>query len=150
VTELANNNDISDVIATANALIAAFGRHDTEAYFAHFADNATMVFHNTANVMTSRAAYEAEWATWEADGFVVHSCSTHDQQVTMHADVAVFTHRVQTKLTDADGDHDARERETIVFARQHDGRWLVVHEHLSLDLFAEEGETIGETVAGAA
>jgi ketosteroid isomerase-like protein len=29
------------------------------------------------------------------------------------------------------GEHDLAERETIVFRRHADGRWLGVHEHLS-------------------
>ena len=50
------------------------------------------------------------------------------------ADVVVFTHRVATHLRDADGEHDLAERETIVFRRVADGRWLGVHEHLSATL----------------
>jgi ketosteroid isomerase-like protein len=129
-------SEYQSVIDTADALIAAFGRHDTAAYFDFFDDNATMVFHNTPQVMTSRSAYEAEWASWEAATFVVRGCSSHEQQVSFAGDVAIFTHRVHTQLTDADGDHDARERETIVFRRNNAGQWKVVHEHLSVDGFA--------------
>jgi len=48
-------------------------------------------------------------------------------------DVAVFSHRVRTRVHDAAGDHDLAERESIVFRRSRDGRWLGVHEHLSVD-----------------
>jgi len=46
-------------------------------------------------------------------------------------DVAVFTHRVQTKLVGID--EIQRERESIIFHREANGRWLAVHEHLSID-----------------
>ena len=42
-----------------------------------------------------------------------------------------MTHRVRTSLAGADD--VSCERETIVFRRGADGRWLAVHEHLSLD-----------------
>lgn len=47
--------------------------------------------------------------------------------------VAVFTHRVQTRVTTNHGEEDLRERETIVFQLREDGRWIAVHEHLSPD-----------------
>jgi ketosteroid isomerase-like protein len=121
------------VCAAADELIDAFGSHDVARYFDCFADNATMLFHANAQVMASRAEYEAEWASWEATGFRVHSCQSSEQRVNFYNDVAVFTHRVLTHLTDADGDHITHERETIVFEQSPVGRWLVVHEHLSID-----------------
>ena len=48
-------------------------------------------------------------------------------------DIAVYAHRVRTRIRDADGEHDLAERESIVFRREADGRWLGVHEHLSAE-----------------
>lgn len=122
----------TEVLEAAADLVAAFGAHDRERYFAAFAPDATFLFHTTPGMLGSRPAYEAEWASWEADGFRVLSCISRDQHVQGLGDgIAVFTHSVRTRTRDADGEHDLAERETIVFRREPDGRWLGVHEHLS-------------------
>jgi ketosteroid isomerase-like protein len=122
----------SEVRAAAAALVRAFGAHDVAGYFGAFAPDATFLFHTTDRLLSSRAAYEAEWADWEAGGFHVLACKSLDGHVQpLAAGVAVFTHRVRTRVRDADGEHDLAERETIVFRREADGRWLGVHEHLS-------------------
>ncbi len=124
----------AEVAAAAAALVAAFGAHDVAGYFRAFAPEATFLFHATPRLLESRAAYEAEWRSWEADGFRVLGCRSIEQVVhPLTADVAVFTHRVRTRVRDADGEHDLAERETIVFRREVDGRWLGVHEHLSAE-----------------
>ncbi|BDX35018.1 hypothetical protein TUM20985_55650 [Mycobacterium antarcticum] len=113
-------------------VIAAFGAHDTERYFAGFAPEATFLFHAEPALLPSRAAYEALWAGWERDGFRVLSCRSLNPRLDLITDdVAVFTHTVRTRL--AGVDEEQRERETIVLRREPDGRWLGVHEHLSLD-----------------
>lgn len=117
-------------LAAARAVVEAFGAHDTDAYFAGFADDATFVFHNHPDVLVGREAYRALWAEWEADGFHVEGCTSHEARCDLVApDVAVFTHRVRTLLA---GEGEQRERETIVLARR-DGAWIAVHEHLSVD-----------------
>lgn len=122
----------NEVLEAAAGLVAAYGAHDVERYFGAFAPDATFVFHTSPLPFRSRAAYRAEWAGWEAGGFHVLACRSSDQHVqAIDTDVAVFTHRVATHLRDADGEHDLLERETIVFRRAADGRWLGVHEHLS-------------------
>ncbi len=128
--------DEQSVLDAARALTAAFGAHDTITYFSMFADDASLSFHNVSRIMTSRAEYEAEWATWEADGFQVLSCRSHGGRAQVIGDVAVYTHRVTTQLKDGDGVAESFERETIVFNRADGDRWLVVHEHLSIDSFA--------------
>lgn len=136
-----------EVLASAAALVAAFGAHDTAAYFDSFAADATFVFYTHPEPLRSRAAYEELWATWEADGFRVVSCESSDRHVqVLGEDLAVFTHRVHTVVrtpgvdgaengaADAAADAAAEpldERETIVFRREPDGRWVAVHEHLS-------------------
>ncbi len=122
----------SAVLAAADALVAAFGRHDSKAYFNAFAPSATFIFYNLDRTLADRAAYEAEWALWESrDGFRVKSCRSTDRTVQVVGETAIFTHAVETELTTAGENLMNRERETIVFAREPDGRWLAIHEHLS-------------------
>ncbi|MBT2529304.1 hypothetical protein J7E91_28865 [Streptomyces sp. ISL-99] len=70
----------AEVRAAAANLVAAFGAHDTDRYFAAFAEDATFLF-------------PAEHAAGEEE--------------------------------------ELRERETVVLRCAPDGRWLVIHEHLS-------------------
>ena len=121
-----------DVARAADRLVAAFGAHDRDAYFAAFAPDATFLFHTSPGLFASRSAYEQEWASWEADGFQVESCETSDRRIDIVAsDVAILTHRVRTRLA---GEPEVqRERETIVFRRTPHDTWLGVHEHLSPD-----------------
>jgi len=123
-----------EVAAAAAAIVAAFGAHDVDRYFEAFAPEATFLFYSTPRRLPSRSAYEAEWRSWEEDGFRVLSCQSLEPRVQLLTpDVAVFTHRVRTRIRDADGEHDLAERETIVFRREAGGRWLGVHEHLSAE-----------------
>lgn len=123
-----------EVMAAAAALVAAFGAHDVEGYFGSFAPDASFLFYTTDRVLETRAAYEEEWRSWEASGFRVLGCQSLDGRVQpLTEDVAAFTHRVRTRVRDAEGEHDLAERETIVFRRSADGRWLGVHEHLSAE-----------------
>ena len=124
--------DEADVLGAAAALVAAFGAHDTAAYFACFAPDASFVFHTTPDRLPDRAAYERLWAAWEADdGFRVHGCTSSAGEVHLFGDAAVFVHDVSTDVELAGDREVVQERETIVFARQDGGRWLAVHEHLS-------------------
>lgn len=122
-----------EVRAVASSLVAAFGRADTAAYFGHFAEDATFLFHTTPRRLGSRAEYEAEWRKWEREeGFRVLSCHSAEQEVQDLGDVAVLTHRVCTRIRTSKGEEELLERETIVFRRFADG-WRAVHEHLSPD-----------------
>lgn len=126
------SDDADAVRSAAEDLVRAFGAHDREGYFASFAPSATFLFHAMDRLLGSRAEYEELWGQWESEGFRVLGCESRDARVDVVAPgVAVFTHRVVTTVADAEA--PMRERETIVFARQGDGRWLAVHEHLSLD-----------------
>lgn len=123
-----------EVLATAEHLVRSFGTSDLEEYFGCFETDATFVFHTTNRVLGSLAQYREEWATWQhEDGFRVLSCRSSDQRVQDLGNVAVFTHRVSTRTATTGGEDEVAERETIVFRRQDDGRWLGVHEHLSID-----------------
>jgi ketosteroid isomerase-like protein len=123
----------ADLLAAADALIESFGSHDTAAYFDAFAPEASFVFYTTAGRLETREAYERLWHQWEReDGFHVLSCESTDRRVQMLGDVGVFTHSVTTVAESAGERRTTLERETIVFALR-EGRWLVVHEHLSPD-----------------
>lgn len=116
----------------ANRLLADFARNDVDAYFSAFRPDATFLFHNVPELMASRDAYRAEFARWLRDGFRVIAYESEGQWIHVLGDVAIFTHRSLTRSSSRTGVEEARERETIVFAREADGRWLGVHEHLSL------------------
>jgi ketosteroid isomerase-like protein len=120
----------ADVLAAAASLVDAFGRHDVGAYFAAFRPDATFVFHTHPEPLRSRADYEHLWRTWETDGFRVLGCTSTDQHVQVLGEVAVFTHRVATRVRIGGAEEDLDERETIVFLRE-DAGWTAVHEHLS-------------------
>jgi len=122
----------ADVLEAARVLVEAFGAHDTEAYFASFAADATFVFYTHEEPLRSREAYRELWTGWEQDGFRVLSCASSEQHVqVLAADVAAFTHRVHTVVRTGAAEESLDERETIVFRREAGGRWLAVHEHLS-------------------
>ena len=132
-TTLPDAQSLIEVVAAADAIVAAFGRHDPKAYFALFAPEATFVFHTTPRRLDSRADYEAEWAKWERDdGFRVRSCRSTDQKAQLFGDVAVFSHSTRTELSTKQGDDIMLERETIIFHRR-GGKWVAVHEHVSPD-----------------
>lgn len=122
----------SGVLAAANRLVDAFSRHDTEAYFGAFAEDASFIFHNLDRVLASREAYRSEWQLWEIrDGFKVLGCRSSDQFVQMAGDVAVFTHKVETDVSVGGETITNLERETVVFRRE-GGQWVAFHEHLSV------------------
>ncbi len=123
---------VEEVRAAAETLVAAFGRGDLDAYFDCFSADATFLFHSTDALLPSTADYRCEWARWEDEqDFGVLECATSDTVVRLHGDTAVLTHRVRTTVTASGATSVLHERETIVFRRQDDGRWLAVHEHLS-------------------
>jgi len=123
-----------EVLAAAADLVSAFGSHDRDRYFGCFAPEATFLFHSAGALLGSRAAYEKDWDGWVRDGFQVLGCVSTQQRVDLLSeDVAVFTHCVRTRLRDGDGETTLAERETIVMRRDPEGRWLGVHEHLSVD-----------------
>jgi ketosteroid isomerase-like protein len=120
----------AEVLVAAGSLVDAFGRHDVDAYFAAFRPDATFVFHTHPRPLRSRGDYRRLWNTWEDDGFRVLGCESSDQHVQVLGEVAVFSHRVATRVRLGGEEEQLDERETIVFAREPEG-WAAVHEHLS-------------------
>ncbi|MEK1905592.1 MAG: nuclear transport factor 2 family protein [Pseudomonas sp.] len=120
------------VLAAARELVRAFASNDTEAYFAAFSEDASFVFHTCPQPLLSRAAYQALWSEWQADGFEVLSCTSSNPWVSLQGDTALFIHDVTTHLQVGGERIESLERETIVFRKQQEqGRWLACHEHLS-------------------
>ncbi|MEK1933750.1 MAG: nuclear transport factor 2 family protein [Pararhizobium sp.] len=120
------------VLAAADRLVEAFGRHDRDSYFSAFAPEATFIFHSLDRRLGTRAEYEAEWTLWETrDGFRVRACRSSERDVQLAGSVAIFTHSVDTDLAFNGEPSTSTERETIVFEKQATGEWLAIHEHLS-------------------
>ncbi|UUY09199.1 nuclear transport factor 2 family protein [Pseudomonas sp. J452] len=120
------------VLQAAEQLVAAFARNDTAAYFAAFSEDASFVFHTCAQPLLSRAAYQALWQEWQADGFEVLACTSSNPVVSLQGELAIFIHDVATRLRLGNEEVASLERETIVFRQQQEqGRWLACHEHLS-------------------
>jgi hypothetical protein len=124
--------DHDAVLAAATRLVACFGSHKRDEYFACFAPDASFVFHSSPTILRSRRAYEAQWERWEQDdGFRVVSCASTGGDVLMIGPAAaVFTHSVETVVRTREGEATLHERESIIFAKV-GKRWLAVHEHLS-------------------
>jgi uncharacterized protein (TIGR02246 family) len=122
----------ADVRAVAERLVAAFGSGRLDDYFACFTDDATFIFHNTPERLESVDAYRRLWGRWvRKDDFRVVGCTSSAVRVQVLGDAAVFAHDVVTDVVTRAGVETLHERETIVFARQSDGGWQAVHEHLS-------------------
>jgi hypothetical protein len=132
MTESTEDRDRStEVLDVASELVHSFGAGDVASYFSYFDPSASFIFYTTPGRLESRAAYEAEWRTWERDSsFRVLSCESANQRVQMFGDVAIFSHDVSTVVSTTAGEESMSERETIVFQRSSDG-WTAVHEHLS-------------------
>lgn len=120
-----------EVLEAARAIVDAFAATDTARYFAGFAPDASFIFHAEEQRLESRAAYEKLWNGWVAEGWSVVSCGSTDRLVTAFAGGAVFAHDVATTVRTSAGEEFYRERETMVFRREPDGKLLAIHEHLS-------------------
>ena len=122
----------SEVREAVDRLVAAFGDGRLDDYFGAFHPDCSFVFYTTDHRLESVAEYRAVWDRWvNEDDFAVLDCRTGDTRVQLWGDVAVVSHSVETKVRSAGEESVVNERETIVLARQTDGGWLGVHEHLS-------------------
>ena len=120
----------SAVLEAYEQLVSAFreGR-DT---FGSFAAEATIV--DGGRWFGSLAEYSAAWDAWvERVGHlpVPVSVETKVMSLQMLGDTAVLIHSIESRERTDAGEETEREIETIVFDRQPDGRWLIVHQHLS-------------------
>ena len=120
------------VLEAADRLVAAFGEGRVDDYFACFHPRATFVFYMTDHRLESAAEWRELWDRLaHEEDFKVLECSSRERRVQDLGDTAVFTHDVETRVSTRSGEELLQERETIVFAREEDGSWLAVHEHLS-------------------
>jgi ketosteroid isomerase-like protein len=131
--------DVADALSTLDALVEAFSRTDTTAYFACLAPEATFLFHTEPEVIAGRDAYRALWDSWVTGGWRVVGCQSSDRQVQLLGGAAVVTHRVRTTIRTPQGEQRLDERETVVVARGDDDVVRVVHEHLSVTPSTETG-----------
>ena len=124
---------IEEIRGAAARLMKAFSTGDEDGYFDCFHPDATFLFHGV-DPIGSRDEYRALVRTWKGEHDLrVLSSASHDPDVRVFGDTAILTHRVTTTQM-WDGDESTlHERESIVFQRQGDGRWLAIHEHLSAD-----------------
>ena len=121
----------AQVLAAADAIVAAFSATDTDAYFAGFSADASFIFHPEPARLNSRGEYERLWASWLDSGWRVVSCASSDRLVQPFPGGAVFSHTVATSVESADGPESYVERESIIFRVDAGDRLVAVHEHLS-------------------
>jgi ketosteroid isomerase-like protein len=120
------------VLEAADRLVAAFGEGRVDDYFACFHPEATFIFYTTDRRLESTAEWRLLWDRLvREDDFRVLECFSRERRVQDLGDDAVFTHDVETHVSTRSGKETLHERETIVLARQEDGTWLAIHEHLS-------------------
>jgi len=120
------------VLEAADRLVAAFGEGRVDDYFACFHPEATFIFYTTDRRLESTAEWRLLWDRLvREDDFRVLECFSRESRIQDLGDGAVFRHDVETHVSTRSGKETLHERETIVFARQEDGTWLAIHEHLS-------------------
>lgn len=124
---------IEEVRAAVERLMEAFSTADEDGYFDCFHRDATFFFYGQ-DLIGPREEYRAAVGSWKAEhGFRVLSAVSRDADIRVFGNTAILTHRVTTTQM-WDGEQSVLdERESVVFQRQGDGRWLGIHEHLSSD-----------------
>lgn len=122
----------SEIRQAYERLVAAFreGRWDDK--FASFAEEATVA--DGGAWFGSLSEYRAAWNRWAEQQDVLPvpmSVDTRILKLQMLGQAAVLTHAIDSRERTDAGEETTHEVETIVFGRQPDGRWLIVHQHLS-------------------
>lgn len=120
----------SEVLEAYERLVSAF--REGRDKFGSFADAATMV--DGGRWFGSLAEYRAAWDAWvERIGHepVPDSVETQVLSLQVLGDTAVLVHSIKSRERRNTKEETESEIETIVFARQPDRRWLIVHQHLS-------------------
>ncbi|KAA8732421.1 nuclear transport factor 2 family protein [Acinetobacter qingfengensis] len=119
-------------LMVANEIITAFGQHQTAQYFALFEPEAQFIFYTHHEKLNSRMAYEMLWTQWEEQHrFKILNCESLHQAITLHENIAVFTHEVRTTVQWENAINSINEAETIILKRNAQGLWRAIHEHLS-------------------
>ena len=113
-------------------LVSAFREGRVDDKFAFFADDATVA--DGGRWFGSLEEYRAGWDRWLAEqgGFVPpDSVETRILKLRVFGDAAVLIHSIDSRQRTDSGEERELEIETIVFGRQPDGRWLIVHQQIS-------------------
>src|SRR4051794_41335581 len=84
--------DEADALSALDALVEAFSRTDTTAYFACLAPEATFLFHSEPEVIAGRAAYRTLWDSWVTGGWRVVGCESSDRRVQLLGGAAGLPH----------------------------------------------------------
>jgi ketosteroid isomerase-like protein len=99
--------------------------------FASFAEDATII--DGGRWFGSLAEYRAAWDAWVAEHgpLVPESVETRILDLSVLRDTAVLIHAIESRGQSGSDAEMEREIETMVFRREPDGPWLVIHQHLS-------------------
>ena len=122
----------NDVLEAYERLVATFREGRWEDKFTYFAEEATVV--DGGQWFGSLEELRAAWNRWAAqqDSLPVPlSVDTRVLKLQMLGQSAVLTHSVEIRERTDEGEETAHEVETMVFGKQPDGRWLIVHQHIS-------------------
>jgi ketosteroid isomerase-like protein len=122
----------NEVREAYDRLVTAFreGRWDDK--FASFSGDATFV--DGGRWFGSLDEYRTAWKRWEAEQDALPvplSVETCIRKLKMLGQAAVLTHSIESRQPTDAGEETVHEIETIVFGKQPDGRWLIVHQHIS-------------------
>jgi ketosteroid isomerase-like protein len=115
-----------------DGLVAAFREGRLDEKFTYFAEDATVA--DGGRWFASLDEYRSAWDRWSADqgGFVPPlSVDTRILKLRLFGNAAVLIHSIDSRQRTDAGEERELEIETIVFGRQPDGRWLVVHQQIS-------------------
>ena len=121
-----------EVLEAYERLVAAFREGRFQDKFASFADDATVF--DGGRWFGSLDEYRSAWNEWVAaqDTLPVPlSVETRVMDLKVLDRVAILTHSIESRERTDAGEETVHEVETIVFAKQTDDRWLIVHQHLS-------------------
>jgi ketosteroid isomerase-like protein len=122
----------SEVREAYEGLVAAFREGRWAEKFTYFAEEATVV--DGGRWFGSLDEYRTAWNRWASQHDTLPvplSVDTRVMKIQMLGDVAVLTHSIESREQTGTGEETAHEVETIVFGKQPDGRWLIVHQHIS-------------------
>jgi uncharacterized protein (TIGR02246 family) len=127
--EVRESSVSADVRRAYDRLMSAFADGSTDEYFSSFHRDASFLFPGES-LLEGRSAYQEAWNRWHDEGVRFTDVVVRDVRVRTLGTTAVVTHDIETTTASNGVTTVDHERESIVFVLDQ-GRWLVVHEHLS-------------------